>query len=124
MRCKSSANSPRFRLALDEAGARALAPRPLAGQRDRHCRVHCFRAGVGEEYIVEVARGQLRDPSRQLERLRAGDLEMPRAIELVELSGHGLGDFLAAVAGGDVEQPGAAVDSSSRWPWSAAAAPA
>jgi hypothetical protein len=60
--------------------------------------------------VVETFRRQLGNPGRQLEGDRCGELEMRDVVELHDLPGDGVGDLLAGMAGGNVEQAGAAVD--------------
>src|SRR5690606_27270057 len=58
----------------------------------------------------EPFRRELRDAARQLERGRVAGLEMRSVIHLEELAVNRVGDLLATVAGGDVEQSRRAVD--------------
>ena len=90
--------------AADEARAAAFAAGLVIGKRDLECRIDGFRAGIGEERVVEVARRHQGKLGRQLEHLGVGILEGRRKIEL---SGHlldGLGYFVAPVAGIDAKQ--------------------
>ena len=59
-----------------------------------------FRAGVDEEDAVEIARRQLGDARRELELLRMRAQERRAEVELAQLLADGVGDLLAAVAGG------------------------
>ncbi len=86
-------------LAADQPGARALAAHIMIGQRDLERGVDRFRAGIAEEHAVEIARRQRRDAARQLERLRMGELERRRIIELRGLALDRRDDRVAAMAG-------------------------
>ena len=97
-------------LARHEHRPARLSARLVVGERDLHRRVHRFRAGVDEEDVIEVARRELGDARRELEALRMRAQERGDEIEIAELPVHRLGDLLAAVAGGDAEQPRRCVD--------------
>ena len=97
-------------LAADEAGARALAPGLVVGERDLQRRVDRLGAGIGEERVVEIARRQQREPRGQLEHLGMAVLEGRRVVELGRHLLDGLDDRLAAVAGVHAEQARGGVD--------------
>ena len=96
--------------ARDEHVAPALAARLVVGERDLHRRVDRLGAGVDEEDAVEVAGRQLGDARRELELLRVRAQERRAEVELPQLGADRVGDLLAAVAGGDAEQPRRRVD--------------
>ena len=82
----------------------------MVGERDLHRRVDRLGAGIDEEDAVEVAGRQLGDARRELELLRMRAQERRAEIELAQLGADRVGDLLAAVAGGDAEQPRRRVD--------------
>ena len=73
-------------LAADQPGARALADGALVGERDLERGVDRFRAGIGEEGVVEVAREQMGELRGELERLGMAPLEAGREVELGRLA--------------------------------------
>ena len=80
----------------------------LPGELER--RLDGLRAAAGEEHAVEVARGELGDPSGQLDRARVCVGPVRVEAELLGLVGAGLGDVGAAVADVDAEQGRQAVE--------------
>jgi len=62
-------------------------------------------AGIDEEDVIEIARGQRGDAARQLEGAGMPVLEGRREIHLLDLAGHRLGDLAPAVTGIGAEQP-------------------
>ena len=67
-------------------------------------------AGVGEEGMIEPARGDLYQLVRELERGRMCHLERRREIERLELSGNRLSDLAPSVAGVDAPEPRDAIE--------------
>ena len=101
-------------LAPDQPRARRLAAHSMIGERDLERRVDGFRARVGEEHPVEIARQHAGHPRRGLEGERVAHLEPRGVIEAADLLAHGLDDFRVRVAGvaapqarGSVEDPAA-----------------
>ncbi len=99
-------------LAADQSSARALADGTLVGECHLERGVDRFRAGVGEEGMVEIAREQVRQLGGEGERLWVAPLEARREIELGGLRADRLHDpwrgvpgVAAPQAGRGVEQP-------------------
>ncbi len=97
-------------LAADQARARAFAAHRLIGERDLERGVDRLRAGIAEEHVVEVAGRERRDAVRELERLRMGELERRRIVELAGLALDRRDDRVAVVAGIAAPQAGGRVD--------------
>ena len=97
-------------LAADQPGARALAAHVMVRERDFERGVDRFGSGIAEKHPVEPGRRQRRDPVRQLERLRMGELERRRVVEFFSLARDRGHDRIAAVAGIAAPQPGGAVE--------------
>ncbi len=91
-------------LARHEDIAPALAARLVVGERDLHCAVDRFGARVDEEDAVQVAGCQLGHARRQFELPGVAARERRDEVELAKLRGHGVGDFLAAVARIDAKE--------------------
>ena len=72
-------------LAPDQALARALAPHVVIGDGDFQRRVGGLRSGVGEEHMIEVGGSELGKARGERERLRMGELEGRREVELGRL---------------------------------------
>ena len=88
-------------LAPDEALARAVAAHVVIGDRDLQRRVGRFRARVGEEDVIEVARREIGEARSELEGERMGELESGREIEFGRLPldrGHDRRAIVARVA--------------------------
>lgn len=60
--------------ATDQALTRALAADIVIGDGDLERRIDRFRAGIGEEHVIEIAGRHGRDAGRQLESLRIAKL--------------------------------------------------
>ena len=97
-------------LARNEHRASALSARLVIRQRDLHRRVNRFRAGIGEEDAVQIARGELGHSSRELEGARMAAQERRDEVEIGQLLMHGFRDFLATVSGRAAEHAGRRVD--------------
>ncbi len=97
-------------LAADEPGARRFAAQIVVGKRDLERGVDGFRTGIAEEHPIEIARRQRRNAARQLKRLRMGELEGRRIIELLGLTLDRCDDRIAAMPGIGAPQPGGAIE--------------
>ncbi len=84
-------------LAADQAGFARLAFGAPVGARHLQRGVRRFRAGAGEEHVVEARRRQCLDLVGQFERQRVAELEGRRVIQRRQLALGGVGDFLPAV---------------------------
>src|SRR5947209_19291134 len=71
----------------------------VIGERNLERGVGSLGSRVAEEHVIEVARRKFDDARRQLKRLRVGELEGWREIELGRLPLDRLDDGLAVVAG-------------------------
>ena len=96
--------------ARDKHVATALAARLVVGECDFHRGVDRFRAGIDEENAVQVARRQLRNARRELERLDVAAQERRDEVKLAQLVSDRIGDLLAAMSGRAAEQARAGVD--------------
>ena len=85
-------------LTPDEPGLRALAPHIVIAERDLERGVGRFRARVGEEHVVEVARREIDQPVRELEGGRVAELEGRREIHALGLRLDRRHDLLVPVA--------------------------
>jgi hypothetical protein len=97
-------------LAADQPRARALAAHIMISERDFERGVGRLRAGIAEEYAVEIGRRQSRNPARQFERFRMGELKRRRIIEFRRLRldcGH---DRVAVMPGIGAPEPRGAVE--------------
>ena len=72
-------------LAADQALARALPAHVVIGERDLERRVAGLGAGIAVEHVIEIARREIGQARRELERQRMGELEGRREIELRRL---------------------------------------
>jgi hypothetical protein len=97
-------------LAADQAGATALAPDIVIGERDLERGVDRLRAGIAEEHPVEIAWRQRGDAAGQLERFGVSEMEGRRVVELGRLLADGGDDRIAIVAGVGAPQAGKPVD--------------
>ena len=86
-------------LAADQAGAGAFAAHVVIGERDLERGVDRLGARVAEEHVVEIGGRERRDPARELEGLRMGELERRRVVELRRLALDRRDDRVAVVAG-------------------------
>jgi hypothetical protein len=80
----------------------------LAGQLP--CRLDRLAAAGGEEHTIEVARGQLGQSGRQLDRHRMGVGPQGEVGQRLGLLGHGVGDRTPSMTGVHGVQPGQAVE--------------
>jgi len=97
-------------LAADQPHARGVAAHVVEGERDLERGVDRLRTGIAEEYVIEIAGRERRDPARQLERLGVRKLEGRRVVELGRLSLDRLDDRVAVMAGICAPQPGGAIE--------------
>jgi hypothetical protein len=97
-------------LTADHAGARGFTARTVIGERHLQGGVAGFRAGVGEERIVQVTRRQHGKARGQFENLRVAVLEGRREIELGSLLLDGVDDRLAAMTGIGAPQAGGRIN--------------
>ncbi len=96
--------------AADQAHTLPLPARLVIGQRDLERGVDRFRAGIGEEDMVEIAREHRRQPGGEFEGQRMAHLEGRREIHPRRLGVDGLHDRRAAMAGIDAPQARCAVE--------------
>ncbi len=91
-------------LSADEARPAALPQGTVVGQGHLQRRVDRLRPRVREEDVIEVARGQIRQPLRELERPWMPHLESRNVLQATRLVGDRVGDPVPAVAGVDTPQ--------------------
>ncbi len=96
-------------LAADEPRAAGFTLEALVLQGDLERRIHGLGARVHEEHMVEPGGRDLRHLVGEVEGLRVAHVEGRREVHLFQRLGHGLADFLAAMAGIDAPQAGDAV---------------
>jgi hypothetical protein len=92
-------------LAADQPGARSLAAHAVERHRDLERGVDRLGARVGEEGMIESARGDLHQLVRELERGRMRHLEGGCEVECLELARNCLSDLTTAVSGVHAPQP-------------------
>ena len=88
-------------LAADQTLARALPAHVMIGERDLERRVAGLGAGIAIEHVIEIARRELGQARRQLERQGMGELEGRSEIEIRRLAldrGHDRGPVVPGVA--------------------------
>jgi hypothetical protein len=97
-------------LAPDQAGPLPLAADVPVGQRDLQRRIDGLGAGIAEEYVVEVARGELGEPRGEGEPAGMAELEGRREIERFGLGLDRRDDLIPVVAGIAAPQAGDPVE--------------
>ena len=86
-------------LAADETNTLALALGAVILQRDLQRRIHRFRAGIGEEGIIQFARHDGLEAPRQFEGGGLAMLERRDIGAFAQHFGNRVGDFRAAMPG-------------------------
>ncbi len=97
-------------LAGDHLDLLAVAARPVVAAGQLQGRLDRLRAAVGEEDLVQIARGERGDPGGELDRARVRVAPDGDEVELPHLSGHRVAELGAAVAGVDAEERREAVE--------------
>ena len=97
-------------LAPDQAGAAALADRPLVGERDLERGIDAFRTRIAEEDSVQPLRHQHGQPVCRFERTGVRKLEGRPEIELARGLAHRLDDRRAVVPGVDAPQSAGCIE--------------
>jgi hypothetical protein len=86
-------------LAADEACARRIAPHTVIGEGDLERGIDRFRPRVGEERVIEAARGNLHQLVGELEGTGVAHLERRRVVHALELRADRRGDLAPSVPG-------------------------
>ncbi|MNP07199.1 hypothetical protein D3C76_992160 [compost metagenome] len=81
----------------DDLGLGCLAFQAPVGTHHLQCGIGALGTGVGIEDVIQIARNQLGDLFRQLERQRVAELERWGVVQRTQLAGHRVSDFLASV---------------------------
>src|SRR6516164_7120261 len=97
-------------LASNQAGARSLAPQAVVGDRDLESSIDGFRARVGEEHPIKIARQHGAEPRRRLECAGVSHLKSRHIVETRNLVAHGRYDFGMGVAGIATPEPGGSIE--------------